>query len=84
MINVRFITVPGCYHCAKAREVFDELKPKYPQIEIEEIDATTDRGMEIVSTYGIFQSPGIIINGKLFSTGALDKEKFIAKLEELK
>jgi len=84
MINIQFITVEGCYYCAKAREIFDELKPKYPEIQIEEIDATTEKGMELVSKFGIFQSPGIIINGELFSTGGLNKDKFIAKLEELK
>ncbi len=84
MINIQFITVAGCYHCAKAREIFDTLKPKYPEMTIEEVDVTTEKGMELVSQYGIFQSPGIIVNGELFSTGGLNKGKFIAKLEELK
>ena len=84
MINIQFITVQGCHQCAKAKEIFEELKPQYPGIQIEEIDATTEQGMELISKYGIFQSPGIIINSELFSTGGLDKEKFIAKLKELK
>jgi len=84
MINIQFITVAGCYHCAKAKEIFAELQPQYPEMKIEEIDATTEKGMELVLRYGIFQSPGIAINGELFSTGGLHKEKFVAKLEELK
>lgn len=84
MINIQFVTVPGCHECAKAKEIFEELKPKYPEIQIEEIDATMPKGIEFIQKYGIFSSPGIIINGELFSSGALNKEKFVGKLDELK
>lgn len=84
MINIQFITVPGCHECAKAKAVFEQLKPLYPQMQIEEIDATTPKGMELVQKYSIMASPGIVINGELFSTGALSKESFIKKLDELK
>jgi len=84
MISIQFVTVEGCYHCAKAKEVFEDLKSQYPEMKIEEIDATTSQGMELVSKYEIFQSPGIIINGELFSTGGLNKDKFIEKLDSLK
>jgi len=84
MINIQFVTVENCYHCAKAKEIFEELKPQYPEMKIEEIDVTTPEGMELVSKYEIFQSPGIIINGELFSTGGLNKDKFIEKLDSLK
>ena len=84
MIHIQFLTVENCYHCAKAKEIFEELKPQYPAMKVEEIDVTTPQGMTLVSKYGIFQSPGIIINGELFSTGGLNKEKFIEKLDYLK
>lgn len=84
MIDVQMVTVPGCVHCAAARKVFEELKPQYPELKIEEVDATTPEGAELVSKYSIFASPGVIVNGELFSTGGLDKEKFIKKIESLK
>lgn len=84
MINVQFVTVPGCYECAKAKKIFEEIKPQYPEMKIEEIDATTPKGMEMTQKYSIMASPGIIINGELFSTGALNKEDFVKKLNELK
>lgn len=83
MINIQFVTVPGCHECAKVKEIFEELKPKYPQMRIEEINVTTPQGTELVQKYGIFSSPGIIVNGELFSTGALNKDKLIKKLDEL-
>ena len=83
MINIQFVTVPGCHECAKAKKIFEELKPKYPEMQIEEINVTTPQGTELVQKYGIFSSPGIIINGELFSTGALNKDEFVKKLDEL-
>ena len=53
-------------------------------MQIEEIDAATAKGMELVQKYSIMASPGIIINGELFSTGALNKEDFVKKLHQLK
>lgn len=83
-IIIQFVTSPGCTHCATARKVFEELKPKYPSMQIEEIDVTTEKGMELVAKYGIFASPGIIINNELFATGGLNKETFIKKIESVK
>ena len=83
MIKIQFVTVPGCHECAKAKKIFEELKPNYPEMQIEEINVTTPQGTELVQKYGIFSSPGIIINGELFSTGALHKDEFVKKLDEL-
>ncbi|MBI5401409.1 thioredoxin family protein [Candidatus Wolfebacteria bacterium] len=84
MINIQFVTVPGCHECAKAKKIFEELKPQYPEMQIAEVDATSSEGMALVQKYGIFSSPGIIINGELFSTGGVDKNKLIGKLKILK
>ncbi len=84
MTNIQFVTVPGCHECAKAKKIFEELKPRYPEMQITEIDATSTEGIALVQKYGIFSSPGIIINGELFSTGALNKEEFVKKLDALK
>ena len=83
-ITIQFVTSPGCTHCAEVRKVFEELAPRYPQMQIEEIDVTTEKGMDLVVKYSIMASPGIIINGELFSTGGINKESFIKKLESLK
>ena len=83
MITIQFVTVPGCHECAKAKKIFEELKPQYPEMQITEIDVTSPEGMTLVQKYGIFSSPGIIVNGELFSTGALNKDEFIKKLDEL-
>ncbi len=84
MINIQFVTVPGCHECAKAKKIFEELKPRYPEMQITEINATSAEGIALVQKYGIFSSPGVVVNGELFSTGALNKNEFIKKLDALK
>lgn len=84
MINIQFVTVEGCVHCDAARKIFEELKSTYPEMKVEEINATTPEGTELVSRFSIFASPGIIINDELFSTGGLNRDEFIKKLDTLK
>ena len=46
-------------------------------------DVTTSKGQEIAGKYMIMASPGIILNGELWSTGGYNKNKFLEKLKEL-
>ncbi len=84
MMEVKVLSTPACGECAKAKKILAEIKPQYPELAVEEVDMATPEGQEIISKYMIMSSPGVIINGELFSTGALDKQKLIEKLDSLK
>lgn len=84
MNKIQFLTMPGCHNCAAVKKIFDEIIPDFPNVEVEEIDMMTPEGQELVQKYGIMASPGIIIDGELFSTGGVDREKLIEKLKSLK
>jgi len=84
MNKIQFLTIPGCHSCEAAKKIFDEIMPEFKdKVEITEIDITTPEGQELTQKYGIMASPGIVINGELFSAGGVDKEKLIEKLREL-
>ena len=57
MINIQFITVEGCYHCAKAKEIFDELKPKYPEMKMEEKGIDKNTGKIVVEVDPVYFRP---------------------------
>ncbi len=82
MIKVQFLTAPGCLECERAKIIFQEVKKKFPdlKLQIEKIDITTLKGLELAVEHSVLSNPGIIINGELFSTGSLDKEKFINRI----
>jgi len=83
-IKIQELSTQGCSHCKEARKILEqEIKSQFPNVEMEFIDMLTEQGQQMVQEYGIMSSPGIIVNGELFSMGGLDKEKLIKKIKEL-
>ena len=82
-ISLVELSSPGCHNCAAFKEFWEAEQSNWPAVKFEEISLTDPEGQELVQKHQIFASPGIIINGELFSTGGLDKESFLAKLKEL-
>ena len=84
MNTIKFLTMVGCHNCEAAKKIFDEVMPDYEgKVTVEEIDITSEEGQELVSKYSVFASPGIIINDELFSTGGVNKEQLVEKLQTL-
>ena len=83
MIKIQEVTMSGCSHCAGAKKILEEIKPQFSGIELEYIDMLSEKGQKMVIDYGIMSSPGIIVNGELFSSGGLNKEKLIEKIKSL-
>ena len=83
MIKLQFIHVPGCHTCMLVMDIIEEIKPQFPDLEIEKIDATTPKGQELTMKYRIMSSPGLIINGESFSMGMIKKEDLVKKLQSL-
>jgi len=84
MIKITILTTEGCSHCQKAKYILEnEIKPQYPQVEVEYIDMVTEQEQKMIQQYGIMSSPGIIVNEELFSVGGLDKDKLVEKIKSL-
>jgi glutaredoxin len=77
------LSSPGCHNCAAFKETWEGIKADWPNVTFKEVSLMDPEGQEMVQKYQIFASPGIILNGELFSTGGVDKDPFIKKLEEL-
>ena len=83
-VIIQEVTSPGCSHCAAAKEILEnEIKPQFPNVEVEYIDMLSKQGQKMIQDYGIMSSPGIIVNGELFSMGGLDRNKLIEKIKSL-
>lgn len=82
-VDLVSLSSPGCVICKQFEEFWHGIEHDWPNVKYRNVDVTTDEGQELVGKYMIFASPGIIINGELFSTGGFDKLKFIEKLKEL-
>lgn len=83
-ITLEEVTVPGCINCARFKKLWEgKLSKEFPNVEFKEIVATAPGGQEILTEYNILATPGIIINGSLFSTGRVNEKKLREKLQEL-
>ncbi len=77
------LSSPGCHNCAAFKEMWEEIKGDWSNVNFTEVSLVDPAGQELVQKYQIFASPGIIINDELFSTGGVNKDDFINKLTEL-
>lgn len=82
-VLLEMVSSPGCSHCRAFRVFWESMAKDWPKVKFRDVDVTTERGQELAGQHMIFASPGIILNGELFSTGGVNEEKFLAKLTEL-
>jgi glutaredoxin len=82
-ISLVELSSPGCHNCAAFKEFWESIKGDWSNVNFKEVSITEPEGQELVQQHQIFASPGIIINGELFSTGGINKDAFVAKLKEL-
>jgi len=82
-VTLEMVSSPGCNHCRAFRAFWEIVAKDWPKVKFEDVDVTTARGQELAGKHLIFASPGIILNDELFSTGGVNKEKFLAKVKEL-
>ncbi|TET43844.1 thioredoxin [candidate division TA06 bacterium] len=82
MIKVEVLTMPGCTHCASAKETVEKIQDDFPEMKVEIIDVTEHP--EVSQKYMLMSAPGIVINGKLEFTGGVKEELLRKKLNDLK
>jgi hypothetical protein len=82
-VIIEELSSPGCHICHEFEVWWQSVAKDWPGVEYKKIMVTSPEGQEMVSKYMIMASPGIILNGELFSTGGFNKENFLAKLKEL-
>jgi glutaredoxin len=83
MIKVSLIRPWGCGHCMAVKAMLERMKGNYDLV-IEEIEATSAHGQELIQKHGILSSPGILINDQFFAMGGATEAQLRAKFDELK
>ncbi len=82
-ITLDVLASPGCVHCKEFEEFWHSIEYDWPSVTFRHVDVTTPEGQEMAGKYMIFASPGIILNGELFSAGGVDKDAFLQQLQKL-
>lgn len=84
MIQLTLIRPDDCDTCVDVKELLEGLKKDYPDIQVEEIDAASEKGQQLIIEHGIMQSPGILANGKFLTMGKVTEKELRKKLNKLK
>jgi glutaredoxin len=82
-IQLDLLTSPGCVHCKAFKDMWHEIEKGWPNVTYKETSVTTPEGQEMAGKYGIFSSPGIILNEEVWATGGFKRDEFLEKLKEL-
>lgn len=83
-VNIEFVSAEGCKNCEKvAEQLKNIINNRLPSVNLEHINMTTEKGQKLVREYEIMSSPGIIINGRLFSSGNIKKSALERKINNL-
>ena len=83
MSSLQEISVQGCADCRRFEEWWEKNKFNFPNVNFEKMSNNDPRWQELVLKHTIMASPGIILNGELFSTGSVNTVKLAEKLSEL-
>ena len=73
MLNIKVLG-PGCANCRKLEEIAREAVASLGVAA--EIDKVTD--MQQIIDYGVLKTPGLVINGKLVSSGRIPAPQSLA------
>lgn len=82
-ISLVSVSVPGCVECRRFEEQWEQMKTEFPNVDCANISAISSEGQELVLKHSIMMSPGIIVNGELFSVGGVDMDQLKEKLHDL-
>ena len=82
MAKVILLSSVGCTPCLRVKRHLNEFHAKNPQIEVEEIEFSSQVGSKLAVENGVLYPPAVFLEGKLIAKGKIDAEKMIATIQE--
>lgn len=82
MITITLISPQDCKNCTEAKEQLVSLQKKYPDLQVQHIDAWSPEGEALIIEHGIMASPGILVNGALLAAGPVSESKLRQAIEK--
>lgn len=68
------ITKEGCLPCLRIKRILGELKAELPDIDVSEVDFTSEEGITLAVRNSILYPPAVFINKSLFAKGKIMEE----------
>jgi len=76
MVKVTVVTTKTCPYCPPTKSMWRELKKQY-NFDYEEVDASEEKGQQLVKKFNIRTVPTTVIDDKVAFIGVPTKDKAI-------
>lgn len=81
MVTIELLTMPGCTHCAAAKNILDRLLKEFPGLKVSVTDVTEHP--EAAQKHMLMSAPGIVVNGRLEFSGGVKEDALRKRIREL-
>ncbi|MGA2461771.1 MAG: hypothetical protein ABSF82_10155 [Candidatus Bathyarchaeia archaeon] len=82
MSKVILLSSVGCTPCLRVKRYLNEFHAKNPQIEVEEIEFSSQVGSKLAVENGVLYPPAVFLEGKLIAKGKIHAETLITTIQE--
>lgn len=73
-VEVEMVTMEGCLPCLRIKRILGELKVELPEIQVREVDFSSEEGFALAVKNNILYPPAVLINGTLLAKGKIMEE----------
>lgn len=73
-VEITVLTKEGCLPCLRIKRIVGELKAELPNLDVCEVDFTSEEGVALAVKNSILYPPAVFINGSLFAKGKIMEE----------
>lgn len=80
---MQVIIATDCTHCHEFLEFWKREHPLWPNAILQELNILSAEGQRLADSHHVFAMPGIIVENKVVSTGAIDADVLKNKLRQL-
>jgi hypothetical protein len=82
-ITLSLLTSPSCIRCEEFIAFWSEISSDYPHVLLRELPVLSPEGQAFALRHRVLSAPAVAIEDELVAFGAIDKERFVARLQAL-
>lgn len=71
IVHVIVLGKEGCNPCARVKRLLLEMRSTHPELEVEEVDMASPRGLELALRHNVLYPPAVFIDGVFLAFGKI-------------
>lgn len=71
---LEYVTMPNCRDCRKLELLLADVRPDYPEVEVREVLADSERGRQASLEQGVLRFPVVLLDGEIIAVEKIAEE----------